>query len=71
MSTSIAGYGDCGTGYICPENAYSEGGYEPTDANVKPESERLVKKGVQVDDLRSLLTDIKPGSHHRDSSAGA
>jgi len=34
-------------------------------------TERLVKKGVQVDDLRLLLTDIKPGTHHRDSSAGA
>ena len=43
---AVAGYGDCGPGYICPELAYREGGYEPTDSNVKPESEALVKKAI-------------------------
>ena len=43
---AVAGYGDCATGYICPAKVYSEGGYEPTDANVKPESEVLVKKAI-------------------------
>lgn len=43
---AVAGYGDCATGYICPEKAYVEGGYEPTDSNVKPESEALVKKAI-------------------------
>jgi hypothetical protein len=45
---AVAGYGDCGTGYICPEAAYREGGYEPTDANVKPESESLLKNAIAV-----------------------
>jgi len=44
---AVAGYGDCGTGYICPAKAYQEGGYEPTDANVKPESEAIVKKAIE------------------------
>ena len=43
---AVAGYGDGGTGYICPENAYRDGGYEPTASNVKPESEALVKKAI-------------------------
>ncbi len=44
---AVAGYGDCGTGYICSAVAYQEGGYEPTDANVKPESEAIVKKAIE------------------------
>jgi hypothetical protein len=43
---AVAGYGDCSTGYICPEKAFTEGGYEPTDANVKRESEAAVKKAI-------------------------
>ena len=43
---AVAGYGDGGTGYICPEKAFSEGGYEPTASNVKPESEALLKKAI-------------------------
>ena len=43
---AVAGYGDCGTGYICPEQAFRDGGYEPTDASVKPESEALLKKAI-------------------------
>ena len=43
---AVAGYSDCGTGYICPEQAYREGGYEVTDANVTPESEALLKKAI-------------------------
>lgn len=35
-------------------------------------SERLAKKGLPTDDLRSLMAEIKPGIHHRgDASAGA
>jgi hypothetical protein len=44
---AVAGYGNCGTGYICPEKAYQEGGYEPTDSNVKPESEGIIKKAIE------------------------
>ena len=43
---AVAGYGDCGTGYVCPKKAYAEGGYEPTDSVLKPESEILVKKAI-------------------------
>jgi hypothetical protein len=43
---AVAGYGDCGTGYICPAREFLAGGYEPTDENVKPESEVLVKKAI-------------------------
>ncbi len=43
---AVAGYGDCATGYICPAQAYLDGGYEPTDANVKPESEEPTKKAI-------------------------
>jgi hypothetical protein len=43
---AVAGYGDCGPGYICPEKAYRDGGYEPTDSCVKPESEGPTKKAI-------------------------
>jgi hypothetical protein len=43
---AVAGYGDGGTGYLCPAKAYGEGGYEPTASRVKPESETLVKKAI-------------------------
>ena len=43
---AVAGYGDCGPGYICLEESLAEGGYEPTDSFVAPESERLLKSGM-------------------------
>jgi hypothetical protein len=43
---SVAGYGDCATGYLCTEEAYREGGYEPTDSMVAPASEKLLKKAI-------------------------
>ena len=43
---AVAGYGDGGPGYLCPESAFREGGYEPTGSEVKPESEGLLKKGI-------------------------
>ena len=36
---AVAGYGDCGPGYICPAKAYRDGGYEPTDSCVTPAAE--------------------------------
>ena len=42
----VAGYGDDGPAYLCPEKAYVEGGYEPSASNVKPESEALLKKAI-------------------------
>jgi hypothetical protein len=43
---AVAGYGDCGPGYLCPARAFGEGGYEPTASNVKPESEVLLKQAI-------------------------
>ena len=43
---AVAGYGDGGTGYLCPEIAFREGGYEPRSSEVMPESEGLLKKGI-------------------------
>lgn len=47
---AVAGYDDCGPGYICTDVAFREGGYEPTDANVPPGSEAVLKEAI-----RSLL----------------
>lgn len=47
---AVAAYGDCSPGYICTENAFAEGGYEPTDSMVAPQSEALLKAA-----LRELL----------------
>jgi hypothetical protein len=43
---AVAGYGDGGPSYICTEQAAGEGGYEPTDSNVKPEAETPLKKAI-------------------------
>jgi hypothetical protein len=43
---AVAGYGDCGPGYLCPEQAFRDGGYEPTESCVKPEFESLLKKAI-------------------------
>jgi hypothetical protein len=47
---AVAGYGDGCTNYICTEQAYQEGGYEPTASTVGPQSEALLKAAI-----RSLL----------------
>ncbi|MFH1740606.1 MAG: hypothetical protein ABIH23_16480 [bacterium] len=44
---AVAGYGDCGTGYICTEHAFPEGGYEPTASNIVPESELLLRDAIR------------------------
>jgi hypothetical protein len=49
---AVAAYGDCGCGYICTEQAFQEGGYEPTDSFVVPQSEAELKAGI-----RKLLED--------------
>ncbi len=43
---AVAGYGDNTTGYLCPARAFPEGGYEPKQSIVKPESEILIKKAI-------------------------
>ncbi|MBC8875126.1 MAG: hypothetical protein H8E44_37370 [Planctomycetes bacterium] len=44
---AVAAYGDCAPGYICTEAAFTEGGYEPRDAGVAPESEAIVKQAIR------------------------
>jgi hypothetical protein len=44
---AVAAYGDCGCGYVCTEEAFAEGGYEPTDSFVVPESEAVLKSGIR------------------------
>lgn len=43
---AVAGYADGGTGYIPLARSYAEGGYEPTQANVGPEAEGLLKEAI-------------------------
>jgi len=43
---SVAGYGDCGSAYICTDRAFGEGGYEPTATNLAPGAEPLVKAAI-------------------------
>jgi hypothetical protein len=45
---AVAGYGDCAPGYLCTERAFTEGGYEPTGSNVKPESEVILKQALTI-----------------------
>jgi hypothetical protein len=42
----IAGYGDGCTNYICTEQAFREGGYEPSASTVGPQSETLLKAAI-------------------------
>lgn len=48
----MAAYGDCGTGYVGTEIAYSQGGYEtqPSSSNTAPQVEQVL-----MDGLRALL----------------
>lgn len=43
---AVASYGDCSTGYIPMTKSYEEGGYEPTDSFVSPQSEPLMKEAI-------------------------
>jgi hypothetical protein len=45
---AVAGYGDIGPGYICPDRAYEEGGYEPSASNVAPGAEGAVKSAIRA-----------------------
>lgn len=44
---AVAGYGEGRPYYICTEEAFEQGGYEPRSAAVGPESERLLKAGIR------------------------
>lgn len=49
---AVASYGDCGPGYICMENSFAEGGYEPKDSFVSGKCEAIMKQAI-----RELLKD--------------
>jgi hypothetical protein len=49
---SVAAYGELGTGYICTDKAYTEGGYEPTASFVAPPLEETLKASI-----REILTE--------------
>jgi hypothetical protein len=42
----VAGYGDISPGYLCPDKAFEEGGYEPSASNGGPGTEAAVKKAI-------------------------
>lgn len=42
----IAGYGDISPGYLCPDAAFQEGGYEPSASNTGPGAEAVVKRAI-------------------------
>jgi len=42
----VAGYGDLQTGYLCPDLAYEEGGYEPSASNAGPGTEAILKAAI-------------------------
>lgn len=42
----IAGYGDISPGYVCPDAAFQEGGYEPSASNTGPGAEAVVKRAI-------------------------
>jgi hypothetical protein len=44
---AVAAYGDCGPGYICTDEAFTEGGYEPTATRLAPGAEAILKKGIR------------------------
>ncbi len=43
---AVAGYGECGTAYICTDKALGEGGYEPEATNVGQGSEGLLQQAI-------------------------
>jgi hypothetical protein len=44
---AVSGYGDISPGYVCPDRAFEEGGYEPSASNHLPGGESLVKEAIR------------------------
>jgi hypothetical protein len=42
----VAGYGDISPGYMCPDKAFEQGGYEPSASNAGPGTEAAVKRAI-------------------------
>lgn len=53
---AVAGYGDGGSAYICTDEAFREGGYEPSATNLSPGAEPLLKSAIR----RLLGTETSP-----------
>ena len=47
---AVAAYGDYGTGYICLEEHYQQGGYEasPRASRVSPSTESILKEAIRA-----------------------
>jgi hypothetical protein len=43
---AVAAYSDLGPGYICTEQSFKEGGYEPSASRVAPHSETILKQAI-------------------------
>jgi len=44
---AVAGYGDCASAYVCTDQAFAEGGYEPDDSNLAAGTESLLKDAIR------------------------
>lgn len=44
---AVAGYGDIAPGYICPDQALKEGGYEPSASHLAPGAEAILKRAIE------------------------
>lgn len=44
---AVAGYGDIAPGYICPDQALKEGGYEPSASHPAPGAEAILKRAIE------------------------
>jgi len=45
---AVAAYGDLGAGYVCTEQSFAEGGYEPSASHVAPKSESALKEAIRT-----------------------
>ncbi len=43
----VGAYGDCGPSYICTEESFKQGGYEPSSAGCPPSTEAKLKETIQ------------------------
>jgi hypothetical protein len=44
---AVAGYGLATTGYVCTEQSFTEGGYEPSASAIVPESEQVLHAAIR------------------------
>jgi hypothetical protein len=44
---AVAGYGDGDTGYVCTEESFAQGGYEPTGTRIAPSGEKVLKAALE------------------------